>query len=422
MSIKINCLELENVKRIKAVKLEPVQNGLTVIGGKNGQGKTSVLDSIAWALGGDRFRPSNPERDGSYSSPYLRVELSNGIVVERTGNSSSLKVTCPDGTKAGQKLLDSFVEELALNLPKFMSASNKEKANILLRIIGVGDKLLELDTKEKSIYNERHTIGRIAEQKKKYADELIHHDGLPTMPVSASELIMRQQQILAKNGENARKRERVSELERQKAYLEIQLKDISDKLSSVNSDLELARLSAENLIDINTAELEKDIADIDALNFKIRQNLDKERALMEAQEMDDKYEKLSIDLEDVRAEKIKLLENADLPLHDLSVCDGELTYLGKKWDCLSGAQQLKVATAIVRKLNENCGFVLLDGLEALDPDSLNEFGLWLEKEGLQAISTRVATDDSCTLIIEEGCVSDATQTAETKSAWKEGEF
>lgn len=418
MSIKINCLELENVKRIKAVKLEPVHNGLTVIGGKNGQGKTSVLDSIAWALGGERFRPSHPERDGSYSSPYLRVELSNGIVAERKGDSSALKVTCPDGSKAGQKLLDGFIEELALNLPKFMSASNKEKANILLRIIGVGDKLIELDNKEKILYNERHAIGRIAEQKKKYAEELVHHDGLPEEPISASELILRQQEILAKNGENARKREKAAELERQKAMLEAQIRDISDKLAAVNADLEIAQLSVQNLVDMSTAEIEKDIANIDALNFKIRQNLDKERALMEADEMSEKYGKLTLDIDAVRDEKIKLLEGANLPLPELSVCDGELTYKDKKWDCLSGAQQLMVATAIVRKLNENCGFVLLDGLEALDSDTLLEFGKWLEGEGLQAICTRVATDDSCTLIIEEGCVVEP----ETKKAWKEGEF
>ena len=56
MSVKINKLEIENVKRIKAVKLEPTANGLTVIGGRNNQGKTSVLDSIAWALGGEKFQ------------------------------------------------------------------------------------------------------------------------------------------------------------------------------------------------------------------------------------------------------------------------------------------------------------------------------------------------------------------------------
>ena len=53
--VKINSLEIENVKRIKAVKIKPEKSGLTVIGGKNNQGKTSVLDSIAWALGGNGF-------------------------------------------------------------------------------------------------------------------------------------------------------------------------------------------------------------------------------------------------------------------------------------------------------------------------------------------------------------------------------
>ena len=55
MSVKITSLEVENVKRVKAVQLAPSENGLTIIGGNNGQGKTSVLDSIAWALGGDRL-------------------------------------------------------------------------------------------------------------------------------------------------------------------------------------------------------------------------------------------------------------------------------------------------------------------------------------------------------------------------------
>jgi len=63
MSIKINKLEIENVKRVKAIKIEPTANGLTIIGGKNNQGKTSVLDSIAWILGGNSFRPSDPQRD-----------------------------------------------------------------------------------------------------------------------------------------------------------------------------------------------------------------------------------------------------------------------------------------------------------------------------------------------------------------------
>ena len=134
-SVKINSLEIENVKRVRAVKIVPTQNGLTVLGGRNKQGKTSVLNSIAWALGGNRFKPSNPQREGSVIPPNLKITLNNGIVVERKGKNSDLKVTDPSGKKAGQQLLDSFIVQLALDLPKFMEASGKEKAQTLLQII-----------------------------------------------------------------------------------------------------------------------------------------------------------------------------------------------------------------------------------------------------------------------------------------------
>ena len=145
MAMKINKLEIENVKRVKAVKIEPTANGLTIIGGNNNQGKTSVLDAIAWALGGDKYRPSQAQREGSALPPNLHIVMNNGLVVERKGKNSTLKVTDPQGQKAGQQLLNEFVEQLALDLPKFMEASDKEKAGILLNIIGVGDQLAQLE-------------------------------------------------------------------------------------------------------------------------------------------------------------------------------------------------------------------------------------------------------------------------------------
>ncbi|MGG1878247.1 AAA family ATPase, partial [Paenibacillus cisolokensis] len=211
--IKINKLEIENVKRVKAVKIEPTASGLTIVGGNNRQGKTSVLDAIAWGLGGNKYRPSQAEREGSAVPPYLHIVLSNGLIVERKGKNSDLKVIDPNGQKGGQQLLDSFVEELAIDLPKFMNATSKEKANILLRIIGVGNKLHELEVKEKELYNQRHTIGQIADQKAKFAKEQPYYPDAPKEPISASELIRQQQEILARNGENQRKRQRVAEIQ-----------------------------------------------------------------------------------------------------------------------------------------------------------------------------------------------------------------
>ena len=92
---------------------------------------------------------------------------------------------------------------------------------------------------------------------------------------------------------------------------------------------------------------------------------------------------------------------------------------------MSGSDQLKVSTAIVRKLKPQCGFVLLDKLEQMDLETLQEFGQWLEKEGLQAIATRVSTGMECSIIIEDGYISGERHVPETvpqTPTWKAGEF
>ena len=263
MPMKINKLEIENVKRIKAVKIEPTANGLTVIGGKNNQGKTSVLDSIAWALGGEKFRPSDATREGSAIPPNLKVTMSNGLVVERKGKNSSLKVTDPTGERAGQQLLDSFVEKLALDLPKFMESTGKEKASVLLQIIGVQDQLTQLEHDEKEIYDERKAVGRIADQKEKYAKEQPYFADAPKELVSASNLIKQQQEILARNGENQRKRDNakrykqsVEFLRKEVDSLKTQLKKKEAELKEQLNNLNMSLIDANGLEDQSTEELE----------------------------------------------------------------------------------------------------------------------------------------------------------------------
>jgi DNA repair exonuclease SbcCD ATPase subunit len=425
MSTKIVRFEAENFKRIKAFVLEPSENGLTIIGGKNGQGKTSALETLIWGLGGDRKKPSEPRREDSVLPPLIKIEMKNGLHVERSGNNSSLKVIDPAGNKGGQQILNEFISELALDMPKFLQSSPREKAQTLLQIIGVGDKLYELENEEQQLYNQRHSIGQIADQKKKYAEELVSYPDAPAEIVSASELIRQQQDILAQNGENARKVAKWATLEAEADRIREEIKELLFKQKEIEGDLEIAKLSAKDLEDISTKELERNIADIDEINRKVRANLDKEKAEEDAEEYSAQYIDLTEKIEAKRREKLNLLNGAELPLPGLSVEDGELTYKGYKWDNMSGSDQLKTATAIVRKVNPNCGFVLLDKLEQMDIDTLREFGAWLEAENLQVIATRVSTGPECSVIIEDGYAVDA-ETGELPEepppAWKEGDF
>lgn len=430
MSVKINQLEIENVKRIKAVAISPSENGLTVIGGNNNQGKTSVLDTICWALGGERYRPGNAVREGSTIPPRIKLTLSNGLIVERSGKNSALKVTDPSGRKSGQQLLNEFVEELALNLPKFMQATAREKANTLLQIIGVGDQLARLELEETSLYNQRHAIGQERDRKAKYAEALPVYSGVPEEPLSISDLIRQQQGILARNGENQRKRQRADQI--REAYnrqiglvnaLKDQLMDAKRKMNELENDLATANKDAMDLVDESTEEIENSIAEYETINRKVQANSDREKAEQDAQAYREQYDRLTDQIEQVRKSKYDLLHSKPLPLPELSVEDGELTYQGRKWDCMSGSDQLRVATAIVRALNPRCGFVLLDKLEQMDLSTLNEFGAWLAKEGLQGIATRVSTGSECSIIIEDGYVTDMNvgNTAPQKT-WKEGVF
>ncbi len=435
--VKISSLELENVKRIRAVQIVPTADGLTVIGGRNGQGKTSVLDAIAWALGGNKMKPDNPNRDGGATPAKLHVELSNGIVVERRGKNGTLYVTDTTGMKGTQKLLDEFLSQLALDLPKFLGGTDRDRTTALLRTLGIDEQLAALDGQIKSAYQQRTAIGAEARRARSYADGLPHHDDAPEQTVSVAELVRHQQEILARNGENQRKRDHVSKIEwelqssRQEASrLDAQAKQLQKQLDDyvrsmqqqiaslqgqtttqnerskqLSESLAQARKTAEQLEDESTAEIEESIANIERINDQVLENERKAAAVLVATEREAEYADMTSTIESLREQRVALLDGAPLPLEGLSVDEeGRMVYLGQTWSDMSSSEQLRVATAIVRATKPECGFVLLDKLEQMDAQTLAEFGEWARSEGLQVIGTRVSTGDECTIIIEDGKV------------------
>ena len=181
-----------------------------------------------------------------------------------------------------------------------MNKSNKEKANVLLNIIGVGDQLAVFNHKENELYQERLTVGRIADQKAKFAKEQLFYEGVPADIISPQEFINQQQAILAKNGENQRKREKVTQYEYQVktltdevARLEQMLQQKNEELNKATYDLSMAKTDALDLQDQSTDELEKNLAEIEEVNRKVRANLDKEKAEEEAKGYKAQYDNLS---------------------------------------------------------------------------------------------------------------------------------
>lgn len=416
MTVKITSFEAENVKRIKAVQLQPTENGLTVIGGRNNQGKTSVLDAIAWTLGGNRLKPSDPHRSGSVRDPEVKIKLSNGLIVERSGKNGDLKVTDPSGKKSGQALLDSLIGEMALNIPKFMEMNSKDKARKMLKMAGVEEQLAAIDKEKEELSNERLFIGRQVRAKEETLKGMERYPDAGIELMSPKKLLEQQQEILLRNAENAKKRSRLAELEKDLERLNRDISDMENHLAvfknnrmKLMQDLEIGHKDAVDLYDESTEELEADVENIERHNLQVRANQAFKSAADEAKALRAKYQDLNSNIMELDQERLNLLKTCNLPLPGLSVDDkSELIYNGQRWDGMSGSDQLKVAAAICQKMNPECGFVLMDKLEQMDQQTMNEFGHWLESQGLQAIATRVSTGDECSIIIEDGQVKGKT--------------
>ena len=107
----------------------------------------------------------------------------------RTGKNCSLKVTDPTGTRSGQRLIDSFVEKLALDLPKFMQSSDRDKASIIIRALGIEDRLNDIERREKAAYDSRRDASVRLDLASKAAQAMPEYPNVPEQPVSVRELL-----------------------------------------------------------------------------------------------------------------------------------------------------------------------------------------------------------------------------------------
>lgn len=273
-----------------------------------------------------------------------------------------------------------------------------------------------MDAKEKKAFDDRTFTKRTLDQAENYAKGLEFFPDAPEENQSVAELVARRDEILKNNESNSKKRDSIITMENTRKSVEESIKKLEAQISELKKHeeelykslddiivkLDRSKKETELLKDLNTDEIDSQIKNIDEINYKVNSNRNKRAAEAEVKKYKSQHEELSKEVESIRKQKKDLLNGANLPLPELSVIDGELTYKGQMWDNMSGSERLKVSTSIIRKLNPECGFVLIDGLEGMDLNTLKDFGEWLNEEGLQAISTRVSKGEECQIIIEDG--------------------
>ena len=410
--MKIIELQAENVKRLRAVEIRP-DGTLQVIGGRNAQGKSSVLDAIWLALGGGKAAKETtlPIRDGEERAS-VRLDLGNLVITRSwTRKGTSLKVTNAEGASysSPQGMLDALVGRLSFDPLEFTRLSAKEQREALVGLVDLGIDLDELASQRNKIFAERSEIGR----RGKAIGDVQVDDDLPEVERSAQDFIARIREAEAQNRRaddamsayEATTRE-VEQAEARVDALREQLNEAEGSLYAASQRAEMKLKTAQTFVKVDVSPLEDELEGVEELNQQIRaNNAARHQAELKA-DMRQDYEILTRKIAALDEQKAQALASASFPVSGLGFAETGVTYQGVPFSQASSAEQIRVSVAMAMAMNPELRVLrikdgsLLDGdaMEALrEQVAANDFQLWIE---------RVGNADEGAIIIEDGEVAE----------------
>ena len=417
MTMKIVSLETENVKRLKAVRIEP-DGTMVVIGGRNAQGKSSVLDSIEMALGGKESAPREPIRRGEKSARVvLQLDGEYGLKIVRkfTEKGSTLSIETADGMKpkSPQGLLDQLCNRIAFDPLQFVRQKPADQAATLRKLVGID--FAELDRQRREVFETRTDVNRDA-KRERAAAESIEVVNAPKALVDVAELVEKLGKAQEGNkaiDERQRKLsaclERLQDLCDDRDRLEKQIEKIRDQLADVNERIENGKTHCRDegeaiseLKKLDTNPIEEQIRNAETLNNAFRNMQTKRERKKRADELEKQSEKLTGQIEAIDKQKAETLGAAKWPVEGLGFGDDGVTFKGLPLEQASSAEQTRVAVAIGLALNPELPVVLIRDGSLLDDDSLAEVAKQAAAAGAQVWLERVGKGVECSVIIEDG--------------------
>lgn len=420
--MKIVKLEAENIKRLRAIEIDP-QGNLVILGGRNAQGKTSVLDSISAALGGEKLCPSVPIRKGEKSA-FTKVTLDDLIITRTfTAGGSYLTVQSKDGAtyRSPQAILDKLMGRLSFDPLQFMDDPPAKQAETLRQLCGLD--FTKLDGDRLRVYEERRDFAREMKSKLAVVEQMVSWpDVTETDPLDISALTERvdSAEKWRKEGDDlaldlTNKQRKFADVTNDMQRLEREIEERKRALDDCTRELELRGpviSELEEMIETRTPPEgyiapENLRAEIDAVierNNKIKQNARKREAVREAAIMVERHDQMDEQIARIDDTKRAALATAKYPVDGLELGSDGVMFSGLPFEQASQAEQLKVSVAMGLALNSKLRVLLLRDGSRLDSDSLRALAEMAKAADAQVWIERVGDGDECQVIIEDGMV------------------
>lgn len=412
--MKILQLISENVKCLKAVSISPKGNTV-VISGKNGQGKTSCIDSIEYALGGQGAICEEPVRKGQQKARIV-CDLGD-IVVERTfsavSGDSALKVKTKEGhpVKSPQAMLDQLCSRIGFDPLSFVRLKPAEQVETLRKLVGLD--FAELNTKRQKLYDDRTLAGRELQAAKTRLQTFQFFPDVSDVEVSVSELMGRLNTAQAHNARFAELENKLENTDARHHELRNTIKRLEDEMVHAKDELERVSsaskaLSAElsQIKKQDETAIKKEIESVTLTNTRIQANRRHQEQNGEVQKHQFTWDKLTSEIESIDQEKQDRLSWADFPLDGLSFDDNRVLLNGVPFSQCSQAQQLQAAVAIGLALNPKVRVILVRDASLLDDDSMALLAELAAKHDAQVWLERVDDSSPGAIVIENGEVKE----------------
>lgn len=408
--MKILKLVAENFKKLSAVEIAPDGN-MVVISGKNGAGKSSVLDAIEAALCGGRTLPKQPIKTGELRA---KVEVDMGeYKVTRTffGAVSSLKVETTGETKAKisspQAFLDGVVGDLSFDPLAFLKKQPAEQRNTLMGFLGLN--LEEFTNKIANIKIQRSDIRKEKKRKLHEAESLVFTPNLPPQEISAQSLLEEHQAIIAHNEkchnvtlDNTITQNRLEANAKDIQVAEKSIRDWQNRLTSLQAQKnELGRSLQPEIIKQDLAEVEEKLKSLSATNEAIRRNEQQRQANMAVDRCLLNYAQLGDEIKIIENQKARKLAETVMPVEGLTILPDGLAFAGIPLEQVNTAKKLDICVSISMAMNPKLKVLRINGND-LDTESLQAIGKIADNQGYQIWIEKVSDGDKIGFYIEDG--------------------
>ena len=442
--MKIVSLEVENLMRIKAARVEP-DGSLVIVGGDNDQGKTSLLNAIEYALAGKRGVAGKPVREGTDKARIV-VDLEN-LKVTRTfteGGGGTLVVRGADGEKlqSPQKLLDRLTTKLTFDPLAFLSLKPGEQATTLLELIGVD--LSKIENEQVELTSKRRDAGVVLKQ----ADATNTHandnflrlaeaaglklEAVQDDRVDPGDIQKRLEEARQHNWRNAaisqeynttrvayadalkeeeRAKEAITEAERVLDAARLRLDDVKGEKKRLSAKGVMAKRKMEERKVIDESAIVAEFSSVQAVNEAVTAKQSAIQARMSLENAKAVYADLDRRVKAIPDRKRKLISMARMPIPHLGYEDGVVTYNGQPFDQAGTGSQIRVSVAmgVAMKPELKVFLVRRDG-SLLDDKNLALLAKLADEYDCQVWMERVSKGEECSVIIEDGEVVETDDT------------